>query len=315
MRCIALALILISQSVFAQNALTSTDLAKTVPIADTHMHVTTSAGTGFLVSEVLDGMNQSNVKWGGGVGKYFAELHEILGDRYIPAYGQNEFFNVLYEKRESGLTDLENFSQMFTEADELFRKGKIKGFGEIHTTNVSSADKGINKRDIRSKSPVVEKMFEIANRYDGFVAIHTEYSKQAMQDFLELTKDYPKATLVLDHCVFYAGVEDIRNLMRQASNVVCEISSNGSIQPGQKAAGMVRIHGGFGNGALRENWLQLIEEFPDRFMLGTDTCCGLGRRYPDIITNLRNEVLAPLKPDTLEKVAYKNAIRVFHLKE
>jgi predicted TIM-barrel fold metal-dependent hydrolase len=61
--------------------------------------------------------------------------------------------------------------------------------------------------------------------------------------------------------------------------------------------------------------LQLIEDFPDRVMMGTDPCCGLMRKYGEIIKVMRTNALAAMKPETLEKVAYKNAMRVWGLKD
>jgi predicted TIM-barrel fold metal-dependent hydrolase len=37
------------------------------------------------------------------------------------------------------------------------------------------------------------------------------------------------------------------------------------------------------------------------------------RRYGEIIQTMRDKALAAMKPETLEKVAYKNALRVFGL--
>jgi predicted TIM-barrel fold metal-dependent hydrolase len=53
--------------------------------------------------------------------------------------------------------------------------------------------------------------------------------------------------------------------------------------------------------------------FPDRAMIGTDPCCGLMGRYNEIVQVMRSHALAAMKPETLEKVAYQNALRVFGL--
>ena len=272
MQKIFLVLIFISNVAVAQNSPESAELAKTIPIADVHMHVSLTKKLGGVPkSEVVDLLKESNVKWAGGVGPYSIEIQDVLGNQYISAFGQNEFFAVLADKGQSGLYDPNNFTEMFSQAEELFKTGKIKGFGEIHTQNIFSADEPSKKRNIRAKSPVVEKMFEMSNLYGGFVAIHSEYSKDLVSDVLSLSEKYPNTTTILDHCIFYASTEDIKNLFDKTNNVVCEISSNGSVQPGSKAAGMVRIHGGFGGG-LKDNWKALIQEYPDKFMIGSDPC-------------------------------------------
>ena len=52
----------------------------------------------------------------------------------------------------------------------------------------------------------------------------------------------------------------------------------------------------------------MIEDYPDRVMMGTDPFCGLGGRYNEIVQVMRSRALAAMKPETLEKVAYKNAL-------
>ncbi len=70
-----------------------------------------------------------------------------------------------------------------------------------------------------------------------------------------------------------------------------------------------------GPDGINSRWLQLIEDFPDRVMMGTDPSCELMRFYGDIVQLMWSKALAAMKPQTLEKVAYKNALRVFGLPE
>ena len=63
----------------------------------------------------------------------------------------------------------------------------------------------------------------------------------------------------------------------------------------------------------RENWLKTIEQFPDRFMIGSDTHAPDEERYDAVMQEFREGLLPFLKPETLKNVAYQNAIRVFRL--
>ena len=87
---------------------------------------------------------------------------------------------------------------------------------------------------------------------------------------------------------------------------MCEISAGGPVHR------HMRI---FTASGPRTAWLELIEEFPNRFMLGTDPCCGLAPRYDELVNELRISFLPHLKLETLKKVAYQNAVRVFGLEE
>ncbi len=58
-------------------------------------------------------------------------------------------------------------------------------------------------------------------------------------------------------------------------------------------------------------WQKLIEDFPDRFMIGTDAyCCD----YAATIAIIRTGLLSRLTPATLQKVAHENAQRMMKLK-
>jgi len=64
-----------------------------------------------------------------------------------------------------------------------------------------------------------------------------------------------------------------------------------------------------------KNWKQLMNDYPDRIMLGTDTCCNMEDHYDGIIENLRKLVLSNLEEPTRSKIAYKNALKIFNLPE
>ena len=109
-------------------------LAQSVPIADVHMHFNIMRQT---VEQMLQRMQQGNIRWGGGVGDYTDDMQVALGNRYILAIGQTEFTKVLMSSGEKGLQNLEHpvFVEFFKEAEALMASGKARGFGEIHIDN------------------------------------------------------------------------------------------------------------------------------------------------------------------------------------
>jgi hypothetical protein len=58
----------------------------------------------------------------------------------------------------------------------------------------------------------------------------------------------------------------------------------------------------------------LIEDYPDRFMVAIDDVRSWDE-YAGVVAAIRQGVLAKLSPATAEKVAYKNAVRLFSLKD
>ena len=167
-------LLILSGLVYAQPTPQSIELAKIVPIADVHMH--TYQQNPRSATWWREMMDANGVKWGGAVGDYREDVQAELGDRYIPAVGQAEFFKVFFKEGRSGLVDPNNetFKDLYTRSEKLFSEGKIKGFGEFHTDNHSSGPPRI-RRSIRTDNPAMRKFYEIANRYGGFVQIHAEF--------------------------------------------------------------------------------------------------------------------------------------------
>lgn len=72
------------------------------------------------------------------------------------------------------------------------------------------------------------------------------------------------------------------------------------------------------NGELYEDWAQLMEDMPDRFVVSTDAKFGAGLKhsaesetaYPQIISRLR-WMLGSLEPSAARKIAQGNARRLF----
>lgn len=304
-------LLILSGLVYAQPTPQSIELAKMVPIADVHMH--TYQQNPRSATWWREMMDANGVKWGGAVGDYREDVQAELGDRYIPAVGQAEFFKVFFKEGRSGLVDPNNetFKDLYTRSEKLFSEGKIKGFGEFHTDNHSSGPPRI-RRSIRTDNPAMRKFYEIANRYGGFVQIHAEFDGDFEKDILNLSADYPNATTVLSHCLSTKNVDNVAAILGKRKNIACEVSSLGAVHVNR--LNIPRSPHAYDSGGLYGKWIKFIEAYPDQVLLGSDPCCGIDAAYSEIISELRTSVLPYLSPVTMEKVANKNAVRIFSLK-
>lgn len=282
-------------------------LAQSVPIADVHMHFLPRDR--LTVAQTLQLLKDNNVRWSGGAGIYSAEMQAGLGANYIPAIGFKEFSQVLLSSGEKGLLNAEHpvFVEFFKEAEVLMASGKARGFGEIHIDNkTTSSFNDPFGRSISLESPVVQRMYEIANAHNGFIQIHYDKNYRTVNEIIAMARRYPKSLTIVAHCMPKGSPDDMRKIFDAVPNVVCEISGATHIH------GIPRIVTPSG---INSGWLQMIENYPDRVMMGTDPCCGLIGRYSEIVQVMRRHALAAMKPETLEKVAYKNALRIFNLPE
>jgi predicted TIM-barrel fold metal-dependent hydrolase len=71
----------------------------------------------------------------------------------------------------------------------------------------------------------------------------------------------------------------------------------------------------YDNRGPSQAWKNLIETYPDQVMVGTDPCCGADDSYGKLVEEIRTNLLPYFKNDVMEKLAYKNAVRVFKLKD
>ena len=281
-------------------------LANEIEIADVHMHLTPES-----IKSLLEKMDRNGVRWGGAVGGRLADgplrVKAGAGKRYIVSLGQAEYQAVLKDKGEKGLHDLTDprFVSLFETAQRLFESKAVRVFGEIHINNVRSGVNSGFQVDTRFEAAAVKKMYDIANRYSGIVQIHSE-GVQNMEDIQKVARDYPQATTILSHCLPFSRPNDIRKLFKAHANLMCELSATGPVH------GNMRV---FNADGPKPEWLELIEEFPDRFMLGTDPCCGLAGRYDEMVKEIRSSLLAHLRPSTIKKLANQNAKALFALED
>jgi len=290
----------------------SIELAKTVPIADVHMH--TYQQNPRSASWWREQMNANNVKWGGAVGDYREDVQAELKDRYLPAIGQIAFFKVFFKDGTRGLIDSENevFKDLYISADKLFESGQVKGFGEFHTDNHTSGHPRI-RRVIRTDNPAMRKFYAIAEKHKGFIQIHAEYDRDFEKDILSLAADFPNVTTVLSHCLNTRDVATLGALLSKQKNITCEMSATGEAI--NRLLGLSKLPIAFNSSGPNKEWKTLVETYSDQIMLGTDPCCGADRGYSELISEFRVNFLPYFSPEIIEKVAYKNAVRIFKLKE
>ena len=138
--------------------------------------------------------------------------------------------------------------------------------------------------------------------------MHIESERDSLQQLDALASMEPRATVILSHCGVSADAATIRSLMDKHPNIHCDLSwrSPPVARGPQGAARSV-----FDESGVKQEWLGLIEEKSDRFMVGTDAyCCD----YSQAIGSFRKGLLPRLSPATLRKVAYENAERLMKLK-
>ena len=294
----------------------SVALAKAVEIADVHMHVLDKSADWHKTR-----MDRNNVKWGGGVGPAVAgggggwpkpaEMTKVLGTRYFFALGQDEFSRVFFSGGPAGLADPSSiaFVEMFAVADQMLSKREAYGFGELHIDNSKSFSSHRFARTIQFDNPVVRKMFELADKHQAVLQFHMQADNPTNLEALKrYLREFPKAKVVLSHSLPFVSLSLLKDLLSGYQNVFVELSNRGS------TLGTRELGQAYNRSGPKAGWLNTIEEFPNRFMLGSDAYGANENRYDDVISEIREGLLPYLKPETLKKVAHQNAAAVFGLR-
>lgn len=297
----------------AQDKAALRKLAMEVPIADVHMHVY----PGLKPEELLESMDENKVLWGGGVGAVMAparidEFIPVLGKRYFPAGGQAEYVEIFREGKIPALESADHpiFVKLKEDLDRDLASGKIKGIGELILNNANSHPNPAFRRKATIDAPSIKQLFSLAEKHEAFVQIHMEDDPQSLEQLGNLLTAHPKVPVILSHCFAVGGADSAKQFLSRYPNTYCDLSAR-SPAVLQAPVAMQR-HGVHDHANLEAPWLALIEQMPDRFMVGSDSFASFVR-YSHAIKLARSGLLANLSEATMRKVAYENAVRVFKL--
>jgi len=302
-------------AIVAHAQTTSKELAETVPIADVHRHVQRWVSPEQLKQQMQD----QNVGWSGAVGAPFgpwdtAPYAQLLGKKYIATAGQVELSGIYAQHGASGLTDinLDTYKTLLQRSDKLFADGRIKGFGELILNNQTSNPMVSFRRKVNIDSAPIEAMFKIAAKHKGFVQIHSEDDADSVDQIKTLAAKYPDVSIILSHCLLTGNVDLIKTLLNQHPNLYCEMSARSKSHYPNLDNERIRIRVIYSEDFAKDEWIKLIDAFPTRFMVGTDTY-NPNVNFEQNIAEIRKGLLARLQPANIALVAYKNAVRVMRL--
>ena len=162
--------------------------------------------------------------------------------------------------------------------EDRLKKYRYVAIGEFH---VYGAD---------ADTPVVRRLVQLAKQYQLFLHAHSDV------DAVErLFKQDPGARILWAHAGF-ARPEKVRETLRRYRNLWCDLAFRND-----HAAG----------GKPDPDWRAAFLEFPDRFLVGTDTYTP--ERWPYVIehANWSRTWLAELPKDVAERIAFRNGEALF----
>jgi predicted TIM-barrel fold metal-dependent hydrolase len=179
-------------------------------------------------------------------------------------------------------------------------RGKPRVIGEVHMRQV-----GRRLIDRDPNGPVFGKILDAAAKFEVPIVIHYELTDAAETALDRVLAAHRKSTIVLAH-----GGEGppgrLDRLLLRNPNLFVDLSG----MHFQRTPALASE-----TGPLDPGWKALIEKMPDRFMIGMDVWAArlFEPAMLDRLFGWTRRILGELKPDVAERVAHRNAAKLYRL--
>jgi hypothetical protein len=279
--------------------------ADSLPIIDLHFHP--EPGWGDLTS-LFDRLRVRAAGSGAsGPDSIALDLAEQHPDRVLAFAGGHELRQLILEHGEAALTiEVPAAARYLEEVGAALREGRFVGLGELLVNNRSSYIAGSPPYHFPADSPLMVRLFELSARYSVPLSVHMDAEAAAVEQMERLLASNREGTWLWAHTGHVAEPALLARLLRDHPNLYCELSYRLSISPSRTAIPMDQ------GGRLRPEWRELLEAFPDRFVIGTDLSYPSHDAYEGMIAFWRG-LLGQLSPQVAAQIAHRNAERLLRL--
>ncbi len=225
-----------------------------------------------------------------------------LNSAYDNGYGEEELQNIL--------------TQLSNDIDS----GEYAGVGEIGTYHF---DKGFRRQHVLKYPPNFEPFLQIVDliaKKGMWLDLHAEtvdpkgtsYEKEVFGGLELLYRRNPDLKLLYSHTAMSNSI-NVRRILKTYPNVMMSIKIETRHDRWKNLEPVVNTEG-----HVYEDWAQLFEEMPERFMIGADFHFGRKgvnlKKYKKRIKGFR-QMLSTLNPQAAQFIAFENAQRVFYRSE
>jgi len=254
-------------------ALATATTAAELPIFDAHLHYSHDAWDNLPPEKAIELLKAAGVRRG------LVSSSNDEGQQRLATVAPDLILLSLRPYRQRG----DQGSWMRDDTVPAYLEGKLARYryvaiGEFH---IFGADVDL---------PVPRKMVELARRHN--LVLHSHSDADAVErQFVQ----WPQARILWAHSGFDTPAR-VREMLRRHRNLWCDLAFRSDHAPG---------------GELDREWRALFTEFPDRFMVGTDTFTP--ERWPYVVEHARlaRKWLAQLPPEVAERIAWRNGEALF----
>jgi hypothetical protein len=274
--------------------------ATSVPIIDLHFHPDPSWGDD--LSALFD---QLGVRAAGNGASGPDDLALEMADRFprriIPFAGGYDVRQlVLTHGEQAWNLQSKEVEQFLVRLEGMLQEGRIAGIGEIHVNNWASNIIGSPQFRYPADSPLMQRLLSLSARYGVPLSVHMDAEPESVAQMERLLSSNRDSIWLWAHTGHYAEPALLRRLLEEHSNLYCELSYRIGLSVSRTAIPMDT------NGVLKDDWKELIEAFPDRFVIGTDLSVASPASYAAMIAYWR-AILLQLSPAAVAPLAHLNA--------
>ena len=259
------------------------------PLFDAHLHYNDEAQQPHPIADVLGRMQRSGVR------AIIANSRPNDGTKSLAAAKEQTRaagvavvpFIRLYRNRadyNGWFNDESIYTMVLQELAQGTAAGPYRGIGEFHLYDSANAN-----------GPVARKLMQLAQEKSLAVLAHVDDTAIDL-----LMAHAPQARLIWAHSgIGGPPVARVRALLVKHPRLVGELS----YRPGLIGAG----------GRLSPEWKALLSEFPDRFLIGSDTWINARWDSYEALMNEARTWLGDLPPAVARRIAWDNGAALFGL--
>jgi predicted TIM-barrel fold metal-dependent hydrolase len=227
--------------------------------------------------------------------------------RFIP-FGGNEPIRQFTNREGERAWTLQSAAvvEYLAQLETAVREGRYKGIGElVANSTYSRSDKAAK---YPADSPLMRRLWTLSAKYAVPLSVHLDATPDSLEQMERLLASDRAGTWIWAHTGWLPVANPLllRRLLQAHPNLFCELSGRESIR---------RIYRGDpidDDRVLKPGWKALLEDFPDRFVIGTDVDPATMAAYAEEIGYWRG-ILAQLSPTAAAKLAHGNAERLLKL--
>ena len=270
------------------------------PFVDVHVHFNWDQKETISAAQVVARLKRANIAFAvvtATPSELALELKQAGGDLIIPffspythAFGKQDWY--LHERT----------LQM---AEEGLRSGQYQGIGEVHFM-VGFRPKIDNS--------IFKRLLQLADQYSVPVLIHIDAGNE--QKIVEICRQNPAVKFIFAHAGGNLYASQIRRVIEQCERVMIELSARDPWRYG----GLTGT-----DDLLLPAWRELVIEYPQRFLVGTDPVWKVTRTqswdqaddgwdYFEQLLDYHRNWIAALPPAVQQQLRLDNARRLFNIR-